>query len=197
MTASYKVLFISIIGHAAQFAFLSMVEEPHIQKTYNPPPPRRTRHNSEKLNSDERPATSHSDAAWTDGAVYDAVKPLVPPTHHIGNRSIDVAVVLLSFYMFCMAVFTPNNYAARTFLFLNAFFWRLWYALGLGYILDRQSKKKNWTRHFIKHGDTKDEAWRQWKSIYHLSMTMSHASLGAAAWKMYTLPPDWYVQYMG
>jgi phosphatidylethanolamine N-methyltransferase len=53
----------------------------------------------------------------------------------------------------------------RTFFFINAFVWRLWYVLGLGYILDRQSKKKNWTRHFIKYGDTKEEAWRQWKSL--------------------------------
>src|SRR5690242_6504856 len=29
-------------------------------------------------------------------------------------------------------------------------------------------------------------------SRYHLSMTMAHASFVAAAWKMYTLPPDWF-----
>lgn len=49
MTASYKVLAISILAHAAQFAFLSIVEEPHIEATYNPAPPRRTRHNSGRL----------------------------------------------------------------------------------------------------------------------------------------------------
>jgi phosphatidylethanolamine N-methyltransferase len=27
---------------------------------------------------------------------------------------------------------------------------------------------------------------------YHLSMTMCHASLGAAVWKMYSLPADWF-----
>lgn len=197
MTASYKVLFISIVGHAAQFAFLSMVEEPHIQKTYNPPPPRRTRQNSERLNPEDRPATSPSDAHFADGATYDSIRLPSAPMHHIVgplntdfHRSIDVTVVLFSFYMFCMAVLTPNNFATRSFLFVNALAWRLWYAVGLGYILDRQSKKKNWTRHFIKHGDTKEEAWKQWKGIYHLSMTMSHASLGAAAWKMYNLPAE-------
>lgn len=41
MAASYKVLFISIIAHAAQFAFLVLVENPHIDKTYNAPPPRK------------------------------------------------------------------------------------------------------------------------------------------------------------
>ena len=41
MAASYKVLFISITAHAAQFAFLAMVESPHIEKTYNPPAKKR------------------------------------------------------------------------------------------------------------------------------------------------------------
>lgn len=92
--------------------------------------------------------------------------------------------------MLCLAVLTPNTWTVKAFLFINALGWRLWYALGLGYILDRQSKKKNWTKHFIKYGDTKEEAWRQWKSLYHMSMTMSHASFVAVAWKMYSLPAD-------
>lgn len=33
MAASYKVLFISIIGHAAQLAFLAFVESPHIERS--------------------------------------------------------------------------------------------------------------------------------------------------------------------
>ncbi|KAF2829514.1 phosphatidylethanolamine N-methyltransferase [Ophiobolus disseminans] len=198
MTASYKVLFISIIAHAAQFAFLILVETPHIDKTYNAPPPRRTRHNSEKLAHEDRPSTSQSDAHFADGgALYDSVRRPAPMHHIVGplntdfHRSIDVTVVLLSFYMFCLATLIPSTFAIL--LFINAMAWRLWYALGLGYILDRQSKKKNWTRHFIKYGDTKEEAWRQWKSLYYLSMTMCHASLGAAAWKMYSLPADWYL----
>ncbi|CAO2654629.1 Nn.00g113620.m01.CDS01 [Neocucurbitaria sp. VM-36] len=199
MMASYKVLFISIIAHAAQFAFLTLVENPHIEKIYNPPPPRRTRHNSEGLSQEDRPRTSQSDAAFADTrSTYDSIVQPAPMHHIVGpqntdfHRSIDVAVVLLSSYMFLLATLTPNTWSVRTLLFVNAFLWRLWYALGLGYILDRQSKKRNWTRHFIKHGDSKEEAWRQWKYLYHLSMTMCHASFVAAAYKMYTLPPDWF-----
>jgi phosphatidylethanolamine N-methyltransferase len=33
MAASYKVLFISIIAHAAQLAFLTIVENPHVRKS--------------------------------------------------------------------------------------------------------------------------------------------------------------------
>ncbi|KAF1841282.1 phosphatidylethanolamine N-methyltransferas-like protein [Cucurbitaria berberidis CBS 394.84] len=199
MMASYKVLFISIIAHAAQFAFLTLVENPHISKIYNPPPPRRTRQNSEGLTQEDRPDTGQSDTAFADTrSTYDSIVQPAPMHHIVGpqntdfHRSIDVTVVLLSFYMFCLATLTPNTWLVRTLLFINAFVWRLWYALGLGYILDRQSKKKNWTRHFIKYGDSKEEAWRQWKYLYHLSTTMCHASLVAAAYKMYALPPDWF-----
>jgi phosphatidylethanolamine N-methyltransferase len=200
MTASYQVLFISILAHAGQFAFLILVETPHISKTYNPPEPRRTRHHPEKLDLEDRPATSQSDSVVADsGMLYETVKQPAPMHHIVGpqntdlHRSIDITVILLSFYMFCLATLTPNTFAVRSLLFVHAFAWRLWYVLGLGYILDRQSKKQNWTRHFVKYGDSKEEAWRQWKSLYHLSMIMCHASLAAAVWKMYSLPPDWFL----
>jgi phosphatidylethanolamine N-methyltransferase len=200
MTASYQVLFLSILAHAGQFAFLILVETPHISKTYNPPEPRRTRHHPEKLDLEDRPATSQSDSVVADsGMLYETVKQPAPMHHIVGpqntdlHRSIDITVILLSFYMFCLATLTPNTFAVRSLLFVHAFAWRLWYVLGLGYILDRQSKKQNWTRHFVKYGDSKEEAWRQWKSLYHLSMIMCHASLAAAVWKMYSLPPDWFL----
>lgn len=177
MMASYKVFFISIIAHAAQFIFLSVVEQPHIDRIYNPPAPRQTHH--EPPGHEDRQTSTHTDAQFADGgAIYDSVKRPAPMHHIVGpqhadfHRLIDVTVVLLTFYMICLATMTPNTPALRSLLFVNAFVWRLWYAVGLAYILDRQSKKQNWTRHFIKHGDTKEEAWRQWKNLYHLSMTM-------------------------
>ncbi|PVH94619.1 phosphatidylethanolamine N-methyltransferas-like protein [Periconia macrospinosa] len=197
MTASYSVLFISVAAHAAQFAFLTFVENPHIDKTYNTPPPRK-RLNSQSIHLDERPGSHHSEAAFADGApTLDAdgqpseIHSIVGPQNTDLHRSIDVATIAFAFYMFCFALMTPNTWPVRVFLLVNAFFWRLWYVLGLGYILDRQSKKKSWTRHFIKYGDSKIEAWRQWKYLYHLSMVMCHVSYIAAAWKMYTMPPDW------
>ncbi|KAH7130120.1 phospholipid methyltransferase-domain-containing protein [Dendryphion nanum] len=205
MAASYKVLAISIIAHAAQFAFLTLVENPHIDKTYNPPPPRKRLYSQSNSNSqsqsllqDDRPTSSQSEVAFADARqTYDAtaqpsdVHRILGVTNIDFHRSIDVTVLLFPIYLFALATMTPNTPFVRAFFLVNALFWRLWYSLGLGYILDRQSKKKNWTRHFIKYGESKEEAWRQWKYLYHLSTTLCLASYLCAAWKTYALPPDW------
>lgn len=202
MAASYKVLFISIFAHAAQFAFLSMVENPHIEKVYNPPPTRqRARDDSTSEQNTVSPSEfdQSADRYSSNGSMSDSNMASEPS--HIRNmigvanfdlhRVVDVSAVLLQFYIYTLALITPSTPIYQAFFVVNAVFWRLWYSIGIGYILDRQSKKRNWTRHYIKWGETKEEAWRQWKGIYHLSMTLCYVSFVCAAYKMYSIPADW------
>lgn len=195
MAASYKVLFISIIAHAAQLAFLTIVESPHIEKTYNSPPPPRER---AAVNDDD----GSGQATPMESSQVDISQlsspPQSPPIHNLLgihnvdlHRITDTSVLLLQFYMVMITLFTPSTTLFQTLFVINAICWRLWYSIGIGFILDRQSKKKRWTRHFIKYGESTEEAWRQWKGLYHISMAMSYASFLAAACKMYHLPPDW------
>jgi phosphatidylethanolamine N-methyltransferase len=107
------------------------------------------------------------------------------------HRVVDVAVFLLHLHIFLLATFTPSTPLSQFLFVINALVWRLWYTLGIGFLLNRQSFKKSWTRHFIKFGDDVHEAWRQWKGIYHISMHMCYASFVAVAWKMYHVPADW------
>lgn len=193
--ASYKVLFISIVAHAAQFAFLTMVENPHIEKTYNPPPPPRKSNEPSDQESSEAPGT---EAGHVNGSPPLASTSKPSPVHNLLGlqnmdlyRITDTSVLLLQFYILAGAILTPSSPMCRTLFIVNAVAWRLWYSLGIGFILDQQSKSKAWTRHFIKYGESTEEAWRQWKGIYHLSMTMCYTSFIAASWKMYALPPDW------
>jgi phosphatidylethanolamine N-methyltransferase len=200
MAASYKVLFISIIAHAAQLAFLAMVESPHIERTYNSsPPPKRPESEPQSLT---RPSytTRLMSAGHTNNYPPLSSTNQPSPVHHlIGLQNIDlhrvtdVAVIVLQVYMYTLALLTPATKLWQTFFVVSATLWRLWYSLGVGYILDRQSSKKKWTRHFVKYGESTEEAWRQWKGIYHLSMTMCYTSFICAAWKMYGLPEDWTI----
>lgn len=198
MAASYKVLFISIVAHAAQFAFLAWVESPHIEKTYNPPPPKK-RQISEASEHLEQSETKPSE--FGNGHV-NGYPPLASttqpsPVHNLiglGNvdfhRVTDVSVVIMQLYMYTVAFLTPSTFGWQAFFVLSAAAWRLWYSLGIGFILDRQSNKKTWTRHFVKYGESTEEAWRQWKGMYHISMTMCYTTFICAAWKMYHVPPD-------
>ena len=196
MAASYKVLFISIIAHAAQFAFLTWVENPHIEKTYNSPPPRKERSTSEPGIEHEDGQSSENDQVYNAPPLASAKQP--SPVHNLFgisnldfHRVTDTSILLLQFYVFAFALLTPSTSFYQAFLVINAVLWRLWYSVGVGYVLIRQSTKKRWTRHYLKYGESTEEAWRQWKGTYHVSMTMCYTSFVAASWKMYSLPPDW------
>ncbi|PBP21562.1 phosphatidylethanolamine methyltransferase [Diplocarpon rosae] len=204
IAASYNVLFISIIAHAAQFAFLVCIENPHIDKTYNPPPPRKR---------DVQPSPSdiklaNATAARAEGLEipdhtnfmekFPSLATSPPSVHNLlgmGNidlfRITDVSVLLLQLCVTIIAVVSPSTPMYGYLFVLNAVLWRLWYTVGLGIILDRQSNDKIWTRHFLKFGEGTEEAWKQWKGIYHISMNMCWLSFIAATWKMYSWPSSW------
>ncbi|KAK2759152.1 phosphatidylethanolamine N-methyltransferase [Arachnomyces sp. PD_36] len=196
MAASYKVLFISIVAHAAQFAFLVFVENPHIEKTYNAPPPR-------KRVSDQDSVSQDADGADTVASSDDSIStpsPAAQPSsiHNLlGLKNLDLyrvtdsSILLVEMLVFLLTVLTPSTPVYQFLFVVNAIFWRLWFSVGIGYILTRQSESKTWTRHFVKYGESTTEAWRQWKGAYHLSTVMCYASFIAASWKMYSLPSDW------
>lgn len=194
MAASYRVLLISVIAHAAQFVFLEWVENPHIEKTYNPPAPRE-RASQENLTSeqiDKNKGVNAKDLSEAlQGGQQASIKNIIGLQNFDLHRVVDIASVIIQGQFFFLAVLTPSTVPYQVFFVTTAAFWRLWYSVGIGFILDQQSNGKKWTRHFIKYGESFEEAWRQWKGIYHLSMIMSYASFVAAAWKMYHLPEDW------
>lgn len=197
MAASYKVLFVSIIAHAAQFAFLIWVENPHIEKTYNPPPTRKQMQESESEypesdDSHEIPENFASGPTPLASTTQPSpVHPLVGLKNIDLHRVTDSSVILLQLYIYAFMFLTPSTPFFRTLFVLNAVVWRCWYSLGVGFVLNRQSKRKRWTRHFLKYGESTEEAWRQWKGMYHMSTTMCYTSFAAASWKMYSVPADW------
>ncbi|EAW14456.1 phosphatidylethanolamine N-methyltransferase [Aspergillus clavatus NRRL 1] len=201
MAASYKVLFISILAHAAQFAFLVFVENPHIDKTYNPPPPRKRTIDQESVSAASQASSSPIAPASLDEQLPHAPSYASGPPPSVHNllgiqnldlhRITDTSSMLIQFLVFAITVLTPSTPWYRFLFVANAAIWRIWYSVGIGLVLDRQSNRKAWTRHFVKYGETPQEAWNQWKGTYHLSMVMCYASFIAAVWKMYTFPADW------
>ncbi|RYC63911.1 hypothetical protein CHU98_g2293 [Xylaria longipes] len=195
MAGSYAVLFISILAHACQFAFLVLVENPHIEKIYNPPAPRK------RLEAQEHEHVQPPETG-TPQESQDASPALQQPSpkeiHNLLGlqnidlfRNTDYSTCLLLLYLITLAIVTPQGPIWQFLFVMHALAWRIWYSVGLGSILHRQSKDKMWTRHFLKFGDTTNEAWRQWKGMYHISHVLCYASFVAACWKMYSVPVDW------
>jgi len=190
MAASYEVLAISMVAHAAQLVFLTVVENPHIEKTYNPPQ-RRVRSESER---------SIPGAVPEAAADQKAKREVAPAEVHdmLGLKNFDLfrvpdyTVILLWCYLVAVTLLSPNTSLWQGIFVAHAIFWRLWYSVGLGIILTLQSSDKMFTRHFVKFGESAGEAWRQWKGMYHVSLAMCHASFIGACWKMYEPPDDWY-----
>ncbi len=190
MAASYDVLFISIFAHFAQLVFLAVVENPHIEKTYNPPQPR--------VRGDSTGSGTPQPQPHEPGAEPAPERSSPAPVHDLLGlknfdlfRVTDYTVILLAWYLLVITAVTPRTALWQAAFVAHAVAWRLWYSVGLGVILTRQSNDKMFTRHFVKFGESAAEAWRQWKGMYHLSMVMCHGSFVAVCWKMYTVPADW------
>ncbi|KAI9171090.1 Phosphatidylethanolamine N-methyltransferase [Paramyrothecium foliicola] len=196
MAASYPVLFISIAAHLSQLIFLAWVESPHIDKVYT----------VDKLYKKKRAARSGDDISVsevTDVRTDGPVEPSIDSDSHtpdhclVGFHNLDLfrvpdtVVIIIPLYVAALTFVTPSTPLWQALFVIHAFVWRLWYSLGLGIILDKQSQEKRWTRHFLKYGESVGEAWRQWKGMYHISMVMCNVSLVAACWKMYSPPEDW------
>ena len=195
MVGSLSVLYISIAAHAAQFAFLWLVENPHIERTYNSPPPRREINEVPRTASGQRPPPSRK---YSSGNLPTPGSNQPPATHNLVGlqnidlyRTIDSSVILIEILVMLLTFFTPSNTLFQTSFVVFAAASRVWYNVGLGYLLNRQSTRKKWTRHFLKYGESTWEAWRQWKGLYHMSMIMCYSSFAAAVWKVHTLPEDW------
>jgi phosphatidylethanolamine N-methyltransferase len=189
--ASYNVLFISIAAHMAQLAFLQFVENPHIEKTYNPPPPRKR---GEETSGSGEPLDAGMDG-WVsvpgEGDALGQVHNMLGFKNFDLFRTTDYALVLIVLYLVALTVATPSTTLWQAVFVGQALLFRLWYSVGLGVILTGQSQDKLFTRHFLKFGESVGEAWRQWKGMYHISLILCHASFIAACWKMYSLPDNW------
>ncbi|KAF9352002.1 phosphatidylethanolamine N-methyltransferase, partial [Mortierella sp. AD094] len=213
MMASYMVLFVSLFAHAAQFAFLTLVENPHIDKTYNPPQVVKRRVPAASESALTTPTAMDASVASVSSdpvAPINQAPTLVPcgpkdvySTYFRRDlivfknfdifRSNDIFVALIIFYATVVPLLISNT-GPRFLTFMmviQALLWRIFHSYILGGVLKQQSDNKFYTKHFIKHGGTVQDAFQSWKSIFNLSNSMTYATFFLAAFKMYSIPDDW------
>lgn len=108
-------------------------------------------------------------------------------------RSTDIFVAMIIFYATLVPLLISNTGTSFiTFMIvIQALLWRVFHSYILGGVLRQQSLNKFYTKHFIKHGGTVQDAFQSWKSIFNLSNSMTYATFFLAAFKMYSIPDDW------
>ncbi|CAG8671418.1 16313_t:CDS:2, partial [Dentiscutata heterogama] len=169
MMASYTVLFISLAAHASQLAFLSLVENPHIDKIYNPPTPLNAKLSKQivpnthsQISSNESIKSSAPDLSPTlnyhfrDLIVFKNFDPL---------RTNDLFVTIIIFYATVVPLFVvgvSDNFV-KLFFIIQCVVWRIFHSYILGVVLFYQSKEKFLTKHYIKFGGTTGDAFDNWK----------------------------------
>lgn len=200
MTGSYTLFFASVLAHIAQFTFLILVENPHIEKTYNPPQVHKRKstldsESSKKLREAIFAFASGSPKAYLpEEAISAEVSSDTVGQHRLPallilknfqvTRTSDILTVLCA-ANYLILLTAPKTLFWDVLMFSAALMWRLFHNFGLGYILMAQSNNKGWIRLFLKHGKSPLEAYEQWQVIYNLSTVMSYVSLLVVCWRQW------------
>lgn len=210
MAASYTLFFVSALAHAAQFAFLIIVENPHIEKTYSSPEPKKKPASRKSSDSDTINSSSnyfdHGEGEFNHSVVVDdnfAMRSSRPALlmFHKGfdiTRSTDIFLILVAFYS-SLLYLVPRSGFWYFVTLTNALLWRLFHNGGLGFLLHQQSESKAWTRIFLKFGRSTLEAYEQWQILYNLSTVMSYINFGVFALREWESPigvPFWPFRYI-
>lgn len=168
---SYTILYVSLFAHICQLFFLNLVETPHIKKIY--------------------PDMVEDPDTQTQTVLYGAKtgyfrKDLIVFYNFNPLRSSDLFMLLILFY----SVITVFMDLHLVFYVIQAVVWRCVHSFGLGYILYRQSFDKGWIATYFEKGYTKRQAFRNWKKLFNLSLTMTWVSFFCCAYKLADVPEN-------
>ncbi|KAJ2061901.1 phosphatidylethanolamine N-methyltransferase [Coemansia sp. S146] len=201
ITGSYTIFYASLAAHMLQFLFLSFVENPHIEKTYERPPlavqvikRSRNRRLSSALSD---PADTVADEAVTSGiasSIRERPTSLWHPDLIIFKnfdlfRASDILIMLLLAY----SVGIPLGFMWATghvrlvlvYSICQCVGWILFRTLALGFLLKRQSTSQLITRWYIKHGGNGEEAFSSWRAVCNMATIMTYGSFGLVALAAY------------
>uniref|UniRef100_A0A6B2L0I3 Phosphatidylethanolamine N-methyltransferase n=1 Tax=Arcella intermedia TaxID=1963864 RepID=A0A6B2L0I3_9EUKA len=154
ITESYTVFYVSLFAHISQLLFLSLVENPHIEKTYG----------SVIVDPEDAKKEHHQHYFRRDLIVFKNFDVF---------RSGDFFTLMIIIYSFIFHLLKLEP----VYYIVHAIFWRVFHNGVLGWVLYNQSKSNFWAQHFIKKGDTKEIAFSEWKRVYNTSLTMNHVAI--------------------
>ncbi|CCW65721.1 unnamed protein product [Phytomonas sp. EM1] len=163
MAKSYTLFYMSVFGHLSQLAFLALVENPHIDRTYS---------QIVEISEEDK----QRDAILY-GEGYLKPKEMITLLNFNIFRASDLLLALVIFYLF-LCIFLPIPPYAFV---IHALFWRVFHNGFLGYLL-REESEKRW---FSKQYESQKIAFRNWKRIYNASVTITSIAYCLCAYKLF------------
>ncbi|KAJ2660084.1 phosphatidylethanolamine N-methyltransferase [Coemansia sp. RSA 1200] len=201
ITGSYTVFYVSLAAHMLQFLFLSFVENPHIEKTYERPPlavqvikKSRTRRLSLPLSDSTDEAIKDASGLCNKNSIREKHSSMWRPDlivfkHFDLFRASDILIVLLLTYSVgvpvCFMWITGYTQIVLNYAIVQCIGWILFRTLALGLLLKKQSTSQLITRWYIKRGGNSEEAFSSWRAVYNTAMIMTYASFGLVALAAY------------
>eukprot|EP01006_Ploeotia_vitrea_P054036 TRINITY_DN67840_c6_g9_i2.p1 TRINITY_DN67840_c6_g9~~TRINITY_DN67840_c6_g9_i2.p1 ORF type:complete len:603 (+),score=25.97 TRINITY_DN67840_c6_g9_i2:35-1810(+) len=170
---SYPVFYVAVIAHLMQLIFLTVVENPHIEKTYS---------------QISTPTSVELERQKALDGYFSMHKDLILYFNAEIFRSSDLLQMLLGAYLIVIAV----RDTSCIFHLIHALAWR--FALcGLFYLLYLQGKRQAWTNAYLKKGWTNRDAFDGWKKVYNLALTFNHFTALIVALHCHGTPGhDWW-----
>ncbi|KAJ2616419.1 phosphatidylethanolamine N-methyltransferase [Coemansia sp. RSA 1365] len=207
ITGSYTIFYVSLAAHMLQFLFLSFVENPHIEKTYERPPlavqvikRSRNRRMSATLpgtaeDAKETAGIGISNTVTDKASIRERPASLWHPDLIVFKnfdlfRASDILIVLLLFYSvgvpLCFMWVAGHNQFVFLYSVVQCIGWILFRTLVLGFLLKRQSSNQLITRWYIKHGGNSEEAFSSWRAVYNTTTIMTYGAFGLVALTAYS-----------
>jgi len=146
---------VSLLAHACQLIFLTLVENPHIDRTYGGD-------EQQRVSPEVQEVLYNRDNGYfrRDLIVFKNINLF---------RSSDICLVILLTYTFLQYLYNLPLW----FYVAQVIVWRLFYTVGLGYILRQQDRNQDYVRQFLARGATKKDAFENWKRIRNMGLIMT------------------------
>jgi len=161
MSQNVTVLYVSFAAHILQLIFLTIVENPHIEKTYG-------QMQDELKNTYAKSGFTKEDFPL----LYFKLNPWSPE---------DLFFIVITTYLVIIGYVIRNPY----FHLVHAIVWRCIHILGGSYILHFQSKSNWWVNSFLNRHLSPQIAFHVWKKLYNTSLSINHVLFGIAAFHFF------------
>lgn len=162
----YRVLLVSLFGHYLQFLFLKYVESPHIEKTYGSESSAESETNSKIDDLIAQKNYNYSRPLINSGIWFNNFDPL---------RFSDYFTLATSASLISWVIFIKPSDRLLFNLTLGT---KVVSAIGVSFILFKQSKEKWFTKLYLRNGHTQVHSYQQWQFIYNFSLCLTYTLLG-------------------